>query len=218
MNNMYLRRIVFSVTAIALSLGAIEWTVARHNESPAEPGRDHIVALIEFSNPGLPETEKERLARTIFEQAERLELPANFEIEGEPIYRPYLVAAFIRTESAFHRYAVSSSDARGYMQLKPDTVAWLDTVNGTNTSAPHIFAPETNLARGVEYISYLSTEFDSIRKVCLAYNAGPGSFRKGLYIEKYWESIRDTYLLLKKGELPDQEWSYDQQFADHYQI
>lgn len=217
---MIFRGMVFTITGVLLTAAAIG-LVARHNEpvkDPAREHREHIVALIEHSNPELPEAEKERLTNSIFAQAERLELPENFEIDGRPIKGPYLVAAFIKTESAFHRYAVSVADARGYMQIKPDTVAYLDTLNGTNTSAPHIFESEINLARGVEYISYLAAQFDSIREVCLAYNAGPGSMRKGIFIEKYWESIRDTYRLLETGELPDKQWDYDARFADHYEI
>lgn len=215
---MNLRKTLFFLTATCLALGALG-LVARHNEIAVDPvERERVVALIHHYNSALPAEEKERLVTSIFEQAERLELPAHYEIGGEPIYGPYLVAAFIKTESAFHRYAVSHADARGYMQLKPDTVAWMDTVNGTNTSTPQIFTPETNLARGVEYISYLSEQFGTIREVCLAYNAGPGALRKGIFIPSYWESIRDTYLALKKGELPTKTWDYDKQFADHYEI
>jgi len=214
---MKIRGMVFLLTGVLLTLTAIG-LVARHNEPVQDPAREHIVALIEHSNPGLPQAEKERLTNSIFEQAERLDLPEHFEIDGKPIKGAYLIAGFIKTESAFHRYAVSVADARGYMQIKPDTVAYLDSLNGTNTSAPHIFESETNLARGVEYISYLGGQFDSIREVCLAYNAGPGSMRKGIFIEKYWESIRGTYRRLETGELPDKKWKYDPQFADHYQI
>lgn len=214
---MKMRGLIFTLAPILLVLAAIG-LLAGNNEPVADPEREHIVALIEYSNPKMPAAEKAKLTDSIFSQAERLELPADFEIDGRPIKRHYLIAAFIKTESAFHRYAVSVADARGYMQIKPDTVAWLDTINGTNTSAPHIFESETNLARGTEYISYLATQFDNIRDVCLAYNAGPGARRKGIYIEEYWESIRDTYRLLERGELPDKDWGFDPRFADHYQI
>src|SRR5205085_6234055 len=61
-----------------------------------------------------------RLASRIPSTAERADLLATVHYEAtRAALEPDLVLAVIHHESAFRKYAVSSADARGYMQVMP---------------------------------------------------------------------------------------------------
>ncbi len=100
---------------------------------------------------------------------------------GELIYRvawrhamnPELVAAVVRTESAFDPEAVSARGARGLMQVLPGTARRF----GIDAALLH--EPEFNLIAGVKYLSWLSARFeDDPRRVLAAYNAGEGEVER----------------------------------------
>ena len=170
--------------------------------------RTRITAFIQHKNSHKPANERALLVETILEESERLRVPENFRIDGQPVHAAYFVTAVIATESTFYRDAISHADARGYMQLMPQTVAWMDVNlrNGHGTDLAHIFETPVNIARGVTYLNFLIEEMGDIRLVCLAYNAGPGAVRRGFWVERYWQKIYNNYRELKGGDfLLDQD-------------
>lgn len=90
---------------------------------------------------------------------------------------PLLVLAIIREESNFLPTAVSSSDARGLMQLLPSTASWIATVKlGLVYDEQALFDPETNIRLGTWYIGYLLQRYEGdLALAVAAYNGGPGN-------------------------------------------
>lgn len=87
-----------------------------------------------------------------------------------------LIYAVIKAESDFNKDAVSSSGARGLMQIMPKT--YLDDICvalGTPADIDALFDPETNIRAGTYYLSYLINHFGSVRSAIAAYNAGMGN-------------------------------------------
>lgn len=83
-----------------------------------------------------------------------------------------LVFAVIYTESHFDPEAVSQADARGLMQITPDTFAWLQTKTGEKLGEEELFDPETNIKYGCLFLSMLIDEFGDTKEAVAAYNAG----------------------------------------------
>lgn len=86
---------------------------------------------------------------------------------------PYLVYALMREESFFNPKALSSTGARGLMQLMPATAA-MTAKNFKGADA--LYDPAYNISLGVKYFAYLIREFKGNKALAvLAYNSGPGS-------------------------------------------
>ena len=107
---------------------------------------------------------------------------------------PGLIAAVIRTESAFNARAVSSKGARGLMQLMPATGRRF----GLRTS--ELFDPAKNIDAGARYLRFLADRFaDDLGLVLAGYNAGEGSVDRYRGIPPFRETqgyIRRVYSLL----------------------
>jgi soluble lytic murein transglycosylase len=86
-----------------------------------------------------------------------------------------LVLAITRQESAFDKSAVSRSDARGLMQIKPATARDMAKVVGVPFSAERLLTDGTyNLTLGQAYLDKLLDGFGgSYVLAAAAYNAGP---------------------------------------------
>ncbi len=156
--------------------------------------------FIDHYNPAVPKAEREILIETLLQESRRLKIPDAMRIDDQPIDRLHFVVAFVKVESTFKREAVSSADARGYMQLMPDTARWLDEQNGTSSSEPieRLHETRTNIAAGVDYLNELMEILPEARQVALAYNAGPGNLENGIYVEDYWIKIRGAYRELRE--------------------
>lgn len=93
---------------------------------------------------------------------------------------PLLVQALTREESYFNPQAVSSSNAKGLMQLMPATaqsVAEWEKLN--NFSQLDLFKPEVNLRLGSRYLKYTHDRFNGNSMLAVAsYNGGPGNVNK----------------------------------------
>jgi soluble lytic murein transglycosylase-like protein len=135
-----------------------------------------------------------------------------------------LAYAHALQESSFRPAAVSGAGARGLMQVRPgtanDLVRW-----GRATGSPvRLNEPETNLAFGQAYLTYLRDQPGTeglLPRVIAAYNAGPvpvqrwtaegtGNGDPLLYIESlsYWETRGYIPIILRNY------WMYEHQQAD----
>ena len=81
-----------------------------------------------------------------------------------------LIAAVIRTESAFQAGAVSPKGARGAMQIMPDTQKELGLTDP--------YDPEANVMAGSAYLRRQLDRFGTIELALAAYNAGPANVEK----------------------------------------
>lgn len=87
-----------------------------------------------------------------------------------------LVHALIRQESRFNPHAISSTGARGLMQIMPSTANFV-----AKESANDLSHPETNIAIGQKYVRHLlndKTVNNDLFKMTIAYNAGPGNLSR----------------------------------------
>ena len=90
---------------------------------------------------------------------------------------PQMVLALIEVESAFRKYAVSRSGARGYMQVMPFWVKLLDEESGHN-----LFNLRTNLRYGCVILRhYVDIERGNLFRALGRYN---GSLGKARYPDK----------------------------------
>jgi Transglycosylase SLT domain len=82
-----------------------------------------------------------------------------------------LISSVIAVESNFEPKAVSRKNARGLMQLLPETAARLGVQN--------IFDPKENIEAGTKYLSNLLQRYHSDLALALAaYNAGPDNVQR----------------------------------------
>ncbi|WMM23586.1 lytic transglycosylase domain-containing protein [Tissierella sp. MB52-C2] len=100
---------------------------------------------------------------------------------------PYLVASIINVESKYDKNAVSSKEAKGLMQIAPQTGQWASEVLGIeNYNEKMLFDPEINIRIGTWYLNNLFTEFNqNLDLVLAAYNAGSGNVNKWLDNDEY---------------------------------
>lgn len=90
-----------------------------------------------------------------------------------------LALAITRQESEFDRQAVSSSGARGLMQLLPSTAKETARKLKLGYSNDHLFEPQYNMRLGGYYLSRLINAYDGSYVLAIAsYNAGPGNVRR----------------------------------------
>jgi soluble lytic murein transglycosylase-like protein len=96
---------------------------------------------------------------------------------------PALVKAIVQAESAFNPDAVSSSGARGLMQVLPETASRFSVHDLTD--------PRQNLKAGVLYLKHLIQLFDgNVVMAVAAYNAGPNQVRRHRGVPPYGETRR----------------------------
>ncbi len=112
-----------------------------------------------------------RLERWVKDPRERVEILRTVHYEARRAgLEPELVLAVIEVESAFDRFAISVSGARGLMQVMP---FWLDEIN---LSDRNLFKIRTNLRMGTTILRYyLDMEKGDLGPALARYN---GSYRK----------------------------------------
>ncbi len=159
----------------------------------------YLTNYIRLKNPQLEPRIRQHLLRAILTKADTLKLLPSYTILGKPVHPVFFLTAIIEVESSFNPYAVSPVGARGYMQIMPPTLTWLDKYMGMEVTPTHrLFETEVNLDRGIAYFNYLTGKMQNLRLVCLAYNAGPGNIQRGYWKEEYWQRIVNTYLRLHR--------------------
>jgi len=183
------------------------FSIVRDRQPEAEEARLHrsfLVSYVQKTYPGVHPIDCDRLVLTIIREAPRLQV--GNRIDGREIDRMLFLTAIIETESTFKHDAVSSADARGYMQLMPATAVWMSEKFGLGV--PHgrdLFKPEINLPRGVIFLNHLMEQLGDVRLVCLAYNAGIGNVQRGYFEERYWWKILTSYRRLQQ-EAESNRW------------
>jgi soluble lytic murein transglycosylase-like protein len=108
---------------------------------------------------------------------------------GSIIYRealknelpPELIAAVVESESDFRPRLVSNKDARGLMQIVPETARLM--------GCDDPFDPPANIAAGTRYLHYLISRFGDERIALAAYNAGEGAVERLGGVPQYPETI-----------------------------
>jgi len=111
---------------------------------------------------------------------------------------PDLVFSVVAAESNFNPRAISRRNARGLMQLLPETARRLGVKD--------IYDPAQNIDGGTRYLRDLLKMYDGDLALTLAaYNAGPGAVQRYGRIPpynetiKYVRAIRKTYALRKSS-------------------
>ncbi|TGK00994.1 lytic transglycosylase domain-containing protein [Leptospira semungkisensis] len=95
----------------------------------------------------------------------------SFGIDEDIIY------AVMRQESFFKENAVSSSNARGLMQIMGATGKGL--AHGLGLESYSLFDPEISIQMGAKFLKYLlSSNENDLKWASIAYNGGPGNLRK----------------------------------------
>lgn len=95
------------------------------------------------------------------------------------------VYAVIKNESDFNPKAVSYADARGLMQLLPETFIWLQSKTKENLSEEMLFDAETSIKYGCMLYSILIDMFGDKETAVAAYHAGLGNVQKWLSDKEY---------------------------------
>ena len=111
-----------------------------------------------------------------------------------------LIVSVITAESKFNPKAISRKNARGLMQLLPETATRLGVKN--------IFDPQENINAGTKYLRELLDRYDNDLTLAIAaYNAGPqriDQFKKNIppYREtiSYVRRVQKTYKARKSGQ------------------
>lgn len=95
------------------------------------------------------------------------------------------VFSVIKCESNFDKNAVSSVEAKGLMQIMPETFTWLKTKTGEKLPEKMLFDPETSIKYGCLYYELLIDMFGDEETAVAAYHAGLGNVSKWLKDKKY---------------------------------
>jgi soluble lytic murein transglycosylase-like protein len=96
-----------------------------------------------------------------------------------------LIHAVIQKESRYQSRARSRKNARGLMQLTPDTARFVGVGNSAS-----LFDPQTNINAGTAYLKYLMQTHETVDQVLAAYNSGPGNVRKYKGVPPFSETRR----------------------------
>lgn len=156
---------------------------------PLKPARAESPASLGRSSP-LEAPPKERNGKEVVLEDAVTAVPAppairRLVLRLAPIYglNPDLVLAVIALESDFNPNEVSSKNARGLMQLIPETAERFDVSNP--------YDAEQNVRGGIKYLRWLLAFFDGDVTLALAgYNAGEGAVLRHKGIPPYRETRR----------------------------
>lgn len=109
---------------------------------------------------------------------------------------PVLVVSLIYVESSFNRKALSNKNAKGLMQLLPDTAEYIKRKANKDVDDPkNLFDVETNIKLGIAYLDYLITKTKgNVEYALIAYNMGPGNLYKALKRNKLPTTYSDKVL------------------------
>lgn len=95
------------------------------------------------------------------------------------------ILAVIKCESGFDPNAVSYLDAKGLMQIMPDTFEWLQWRMDETLPQESLFEPETAIRYGCYLYGYLIEKFGDEATAVAAYHAGDACVEEWLSDERY---------------------------------
>lgn len=98
---------------------------------------------------------------------------------------PKVVLAIMRVESNFDSKAESKANAKGLMQILPDTAKHISKLLKVDVNSVDLNDSDTNIKFGTYYIKYLMQNFKNLDTVYAAYNGGIGNVNTWLKDEKY---------------------------------
>ena len=100
---------------------------------------------------------------------------------------PFLISSIINVESRYDKLALSPKEAKGLMQISPQTGQWASEIlEIDNYKEEDLFQPDLNIRIGTWYLNRLFKEFDgNLDFVLAAYNAGSGNVNKWIADEEY---------------------------------
>ncbi len=135
--------------------------------------------------------------RTANETNQRDHLAVRFPIIHAPTFRQTshatgipvsVLVAFARQESAFDRFARSSAEARGVMQMLHSTARLAARRAGLPApSLAQLFDPGTNIPLGGHHIAWLLQRYDQVLPIAAAaYNAGEGRAERWIQGARGW--------------------------------
>jgi len=130
--------------------------------------REHLAALIGRRAPRLEAEFVDRLADAVMGESARAG------------YDPLFVLAVVGVESNYRPRVESWQGARGIVQLKPSTFAWL-TAREPDVGAAAMTVgddPIVDVRLAVRYLRWLEKRFTTRAAALMAYNAGPRRFRE----------------------------------------
>lgn len=105
-----------------------------------------------------------------------------------------LIFAIIKCESGFDEKAYSHADARGLMQITPETFEWLKKCyTHENLDISELENPEVNISYGTLFVSILIKKYKNEEVALSAYNAGMTTIDRWLSDRK----MSDNGLTLK---------------------
>lgn len=109
---------------------------------------------------------------------------------------PFLIQSLMREESYFNEFAISSSNARGLMQLLPSTAKEVAGWEGLpNFQTGDLFAPETNIRLGSRYLAHLHELFNGNSMPAVgAYNGGPNAMRRWVQASTSFSGDPDLFV------------------------
>jgi soluble lytic murein transglycosylase-like protein len=125
----------------------------------------------------------QRMEKRIPDRRARLEFlkTAYYEAQRAGL-DPQLVLGLIQVESGFHKYAVSSSGARGYMQVMP---FWVKLIGNQDNDLFHL---RTNLRYGCTILRhYLDIENGDLYRALGRYNGSLGQPEYPNMVRAAWE-------------------------------
>jgi soluble lytic murein transglycosylase len=112
---------------------------------------------------------------------------------------PPLVMGLVRQESAFNAGALSIADARGLMQVLPETAAHSRSASRLRSTGQRLYDPAYNVRIGCAYLKTLMKAFDNQPELALAaYHAG--DFRVREWMGK--TSFQDSAMFLESIPIP----------------
>ena len=118
------------------------------------------------------------------------------QIAPEYKLEPQLVLSIIETESNFDTVALSPKNARGLMQLIPETAARFGVRNS--------FDPAQNIRGGMAYLRWLLAYFEGdVSLVAAAYNAGEAAVERYRGVPPYLETLTYVRKVLTGARMVD---------------
>lgn len=124
---------------------------------------------------------------------------------------PFWIIAVMMVESRFNSKAISPKNAKGLMQIRPNTAEHLYALMGKKVSEAqlhlNLHSPDENIEMGIFYLKKLYQNFrHNYRLATIAYNLGPSKLRNRLGDKdidtvnfSYFVKVEESYKDLSKN-------------------